>query len=31
MNQYYIPDRVIFNEAADRFIENIDYLISIIK
>lgn len=30
-SQEYIPDWAVFNETADRMIENIDYLISKIK
>lgn len=30
-NTDYIPDWAVFNETADRMIENIDYLISRIK
>jgi hypothetical protein len=31
MNHEYVSDWMIFNQTADRLIENIDYLISKIK
>ena len=31
MNHDYVSDWMIFNQTADRLIENIDYLISKIK
>lgn len=31
MDYNYIPDWAIFNQTADKMIDNIDYLLSILK